>query len=923
MFNATPPAGARARRVPGRKQPLATDPANGQLAYISPQPNFAYGSRVANLPKAPRLSETKVRLADAIQEKQDEAEKRIEEERQAREAAQRDRLSMPPPSVPSVSQSPARSRAQSMVRDFREESTPMPMPMDEPTGRGKDVVVKRSGSVSDGSAEFDELSALSGFVDNNNSFRGAYRFDQPVSTKVTETVVEPSEQEDGEDDHFDYEPPAPPEKKSSRTRRAASPEKSVPLQPSSKTNGIARKTRSSARGKKSAEKGTEKETYTQQPEEDEANKENRSRDEPRSTARETASTKVRSRAVRKSPQVDQLPQEKEKSYSLEDSYIVEAPKFSESPLDWLFYQYNEIVAGRVIWYLVILLLLLGLLYRSFSPEVDHFLSRQHWPMPWTQNGDVYKPPAAPPQDIFELADRIHKFEKALGKVDMKFGNKFDKEVKTLNGALDKISLDLSSIKNYKTQSEADKIATGQVITDLKKRLETAEQRAKEYKAIVNPAQFKELIRRVEDLTPENLHHIIRRELRTALPNQMVAHIDSNDGSIRFMPEFEKVLQDLIQNYLPTALSKNSVKLIGSQPAVPEQSWEKFLKANRARMMSTIDDRVSEGLKEAATREAVISKDIVMNMIQDRLNAFTDKYEEDYTKEFAKYSSSTERKQAAAFAQMEAQLAALEAKYKKLAVTPSPRASAPTTGAGISTTYGVNLPDFANYKSGAYPYPYLTSPSYDPASSKSSWFNAGRQNVAAKHPATALTTSTDIGDCWAFPTDQGILGISLAKRIYPSHIAIEHGFKHHLIDETSTPKHFSFWVLTKDEDERMKLEREVLHAAGRVARDVDPKDGNIIGDDEEKAQKWARFVKVGEWSYDIDGERMQTWDLPVDFQALGIAVRRVAFRFEGNYGNQEFTCIYRTKVHGYQADKGEETKEAPGISEQKEKKKGWF
>lgn len=138
MFNATPPAGARARRVPGRKQPLAADPANGQLAYISPQPNFAYGSRVANLPKAPRLSETKVRLADAIQEKRDEVDKRIEEERQAREAVQRDRLSMPPPSVvPSAS--PSRSRAQSMTRSLREEETPMPIPEDFPAHRGKNT----------------------------------------------------------------------------------------------------------------------------------------------------------------------------------------------------------------------------------------------------------------------------------------------------------------------------------------------------------------------------------------------------------------------------------------------------------------------------------------------------------------------------------------------------------------------------------------------------------------------------------------------------------------------------------------------------------------------------------------------------------------------------------------------------------------
>jgi hypothetical protein len=119
MFNSTPPTSSRPRRTGagGRKQTIIRE--NTELPYVSPVSNYSYGSKVANLPKPPRLSDTKVGLADALTEKTAAVEARLQEEEIVREKeremtarrrgsreADSTHTSIPPP-----------SRAHSVVRD--------------------------------------------------------------------------------------------------------------------------------------------------------------------------------------------------------------------------------------------------------------------------------------------------------------------------------------------------------------------------------------------------------------------------------------------------------------------------------------------------------------------------------------------------------------------------------------------------------------------------------------------------------------------------------------------------------------------------------------------------------------------------------------------------------------------------------------
>ena len=120
MFNAnTPPAPRRVRGLAGgpggnRRKPNAS--ATAELPYISPGSNNAYGSKAANVPKPPRVADTRISLAAAMKEKEDEMNARLkaEEEEREREAAMRQlRQSTAPPPSPtkSIPPSPTRSVA--------------------------------------------------------------------------------------------------------------------------------------------------------------------------------------------------------------------------------------------------------------------------------------------------------------------------------------------------------------------------------------------------------------------------------------------------------------------------------------------------------------------------------------------------------------------------------------------------------------------------------------------------------------------------------------------------------------------------------------------------------------------------------------------------------------------------------------------
>jgi len=60
--------------------------------------------------------------------------------------------------------------------------------------------------------------------------------------------------------------------------------------------------------------------------------------------------------------------------------------------------------------------------------------------------------------------------------------------------------------------------------------------------------------------------------------------------------------------------------------------------------------------------------------------------------------------------------------------------------------------------------------------------------------------------------------------------------------------------------------------------------------------------VASFTYDITTSYpVQTFELPIDLQKLGVNVEEVSFRILSNWGNPEYTSLYRIRVHGAPID----------------------
>ncbi|KAM7370299.1 hypothetical protein PAMP_009860 [Pampus punctatissimus] len=129
---------------------------------------------------------------------------------------------------------------------------------------------------------------------------------------------------------------------------------------------------------------------------------------------------------------------------------------------------------------------------------------------------------------------------------------------------------------------------------------------------------------------------------------------------------------------------------------------------------------------------------------------------------------------------------------------------------------------------------------------------------SQSPRAVIQPDVHPGNCWAFRGSTGFLVIRLSLRILPTAFSLEH------IPKSLAPS-------------------RTLHSA--------PRDFNVYGLDDESQE---RGKLLGTYTYDRDGEALQTYSVTEEndraFQIIEVQVL-------SNWGNQEYTCMYRFRVHG--------------------------
>ncbi|XP_062455740.1 SUN domain-containing protein 5-like [Rhea pennata] len=134
--------------------------------------------------------------------------------------------------------------------------------------------------------------------------------------------------------------------------------------------------------------------------------------------------------------------------------------------------------------------------------------------------------------------------------------------------------------------------------------------------------------------------------------------------------------------------------------------------------------------------------------------------------------------------------------------------------------------------------------------------------AAKPPETILQPDVTPGQCWAFQGSQGQVVVRLPAPVQPTAVTVQHIYK------AASP-------------------------SGTVSSA--PRDVTVSGVDEEGEEE----TLLGAFTYDVEAEAIQSFPLK---HKSSRAFQYIKLSVQSNWGNPEYTCIYRVQVHGQVASR---------------------
>jgi SUN domain-containing protein 1/2 len=198
---------------------------------------------------------------------------------------------------------------------------------------------------------------------------------------------------------------------------------------------------------------------------------------------------------------------------------------------------------------------------------------------------------------------------------------------------------------------------------------------------------------------------------------------------------------------------------------------------------------------------------------------------------------------------------------------------------------IAMPDFTLWSAGGRIIPTFTSPTYRTSQSVS-WFKgffiSHSLQPEWRFPEVAISPGVDAGNCWPMNGSSGAIGISLAREISPQSITIEHVPKHLSLDSRSAPKNLEVWA--------------VLDEVGDETQGTDGLPDFLTQFGHSPADTKERFVFLSDIDYNVlSVDHIQNFPLQHKLSRVAVIVVFV----KSNWGNENFTCLYRIRVHGAQ------------------------
>ena len=224
------------------------------------------------------------------------------------------------------------------------------------------------------------------------------------------------------------------------------------------------------------------------------------------------------------------------------------------------------------------------------------------------------------------------------------------------------------------------------------------------------------------------------------------------------------------------------------------------------------------------------------------------------------------------------------------------------------------PDFALHSGGARIIPSLTSPTFElrPQSLGSQMIGlvTGNGYAIGRPPITALHHEMQNGHCWPFAGGEGQLGVALASPVFLEEVTIDHVAKSIAFDMRSAPRQMEVWGLVEGKDNiaRVRAWKEGLAARKEAEQNGEStaaydQDGSGGSDHSEVVYpktlpKYPEYIRLANFTYNIHSpSNVQTFPVMPEIRELGVDFGIVVLRVLNNWGREDFTCLYRFRVHG--------------------------
>lgn len=155
------------------------------------------------------------------------------------------------------------------------------------------------------------------------------------------------------------------------------------------------------------------------------------------------------------------------------------------------------------------------------------------------------------------------------------------------------------------------------------------------------------------------------------------------------------------------------------------------------------------------------------------------------------------------------------------------------------------------------------------------------------------------DRWCAPRSGGKLQLTvdLDRPIAPTELIVEYAAKDASPAGSmgAAPKEVELWIQIEDDNVCTTVTDAIDRMWPGFLEDSSPQ-GKELSVEQTLGFDW---IPVGRWIYNIyEDDNIQTFKIPIPLRDYGVETLKIAMRVNSNWGNVDFTCVNRFRLHGH-------------------------